>query len=75
MPKDGPTGTGHRPRDTNTRDTLSLDVDVTYADNSWHATFADDRKAAEWATAKLTAALLSYGISRRDTAIVTFTRR
>lgn len=54
---------------------VSLDVDVYYGNGSEHATFADDLKAAQWASEALLRALRKCGIRNHERAEVVFTRR
>lgn len=70
-----PINTAPSARDTNTRDTMSIHVAVTYAHKYVEATFIDDRKAAQWATDTLMNAIRANGIARWDLATVVFTRR
>lgn len=72
---DGHTVTGPSARDTNTRDTISIHVSITYAHDYVEATFVDDRKAAEWASETLIELIQRHGIARWDLATVVFTRR
>jgi hypothetical protein len=52
----------------------TMNVSVALGNISKHATFIDDRKAAEWAAEMLTHVILHYGVNDRAQATVTFTR-